>query len=90
MITLIGPADLLPTSHWAWRTLALAILYLAGIEASHMSDGKDSPRHWRVIAQELANETDPVKAQSLIEELTRAIRFTRYVDGNEPLREKPI
>jgi len=48
-----------------------------------MSDAKEEPRHWRVIAQELATETDPAKVRTLVEELTRAVRFVRYEDDGD-------
>ena len=55
------------------------------------ADGKEELRHWRVIAQELAMETDPVQVRILVEELTQAVRFVRYEDGgDETLARKPI
>jgi hypothetical protein len=43
-----------------------------------MPDGEEPRRHWRVIAQELARESDPLKVSVLIDELSRAIQFVRY------------
>jgi hypothetical protein len=47
-----------------------------------MADGEQPARNWRVIAQKLARETDPVKAHALIEELNRAIVLVRYKDSD--------
>jgi hypothetical protein len=44
-----------------------------------VSEEEKPRRHWRVIAQELACEKDPVKSHALFEELTHAIHFTIYV-----------
>jgi hypothetical protein len=43
-----------------------------------MPDGEEPRRHWRVIAQELVRESDPLKVSVLIDELSRAIQFVRY------------
>jgi hypothetical protein len=43
-----------------------------------MPDGEKPRRYWRVIAQELARESDPLKVSVLIDELSRAIQFVRY------------
>jgi len=48
----------------------------------------EGPRFWRIVAQELACETDPAKVQALIEELTQAIRLVQHDDGD--LHVKPI
>ena len=48
-----------------------------------MTDRKKERRHWRVIAQELATETDPAKMRLLLEELTKAVRFVRYEDRGD-------
>jgi len=49
-----------------------------------MTEEEQSQRHWRVIAQELATETDPGKIRLLLEELNRAVRFVRYEDSEDP------
>ena len=55
-----------------------------------MADGSP-PRQWRVIAQELARETDPVKARGLIEELNKAVRLVpHYEDGDAKPSRKPM
>jgi hypothetical protein len=46
-----------------------------------MADGEQLARNWRLIAQELARETDPVKAHALIEELNRAV-LVRYKESD--------
>lgn len=57
-----------------------------------MPDGEKPRRHWRVIAQELARESDPLKASVLIDELSRAIQFVRYDAQKDDvaLARKPI
>ena len=45
---------------------------------------EDKPsRHWRVIAQELAEARDPDRIRLLWKEMTRAICFVRYEDSDE-------
>ena len=57
-----------------------------------MPDGEEPRRHWRVIAQELARESDPLKVSVLIDELSRAIQFVRYDAEKDDvaLARKPI
>jgi hypothetical protein len=57
-----------------------------------MPDGEKPQRYWRVIAQELARESDPLKASVLIDELSRAIQFVRYDAEKDDLvlARKPI
>jgi len=69
-----------------WRALAHAYSLLNCILSVAlfrcMADGEQPARNWRVIAQKLARETDPVKAHALIEELNRAIVLVRYKDSD--------
>lgn len=48
-----------------------------------MSEEEKPRRPWRVIAQELACEKDPVKSHALLEELTHAIHFMIYVASED-------
>lgn len=48
-----------------------------------MGRGDKPPRHWRVIAEELAKERDPDRLRSLFEEMNRAIRFIRYEENDD-------
>ena len=56
-----------------------------------MTDGRIPPRHWRVVAQELAREADPQKIRALLEELTRAVHFVKYDEMDDlPSGGKPV
>jgi hypothetical protein len=55
-----------------------------------MHKGDKSPRHWRVIAEELAKETDHDRLRVLWEEMNSAIRFIRYRGSDDTPPPDPV
>jgi hypothetical protein len=47
-----------------------------------MAERRQPLRSWRIIAKELARETDPLKARALFDELRLAIQLVPSEDGD--------